>query len=411
MRLKHLLTALFLLTGLLLSACSSTTSAVAGMGCTAFGNSVGVQSSLLQLTNFTVQLQNAPTSDNFSVQLPNQAAVPFSGSTYTFPGTVSLASGSTVVVTDTSTNQQVNCTISKPYGGNLPTVFSVSAAPSTSEAVNATITLTAKGSTGPFTFTPASAVSGVTFSQTSPTTATVKSSVATTFTVNVTDTSALSFNQQSVTLTFGGGSQGIIQIAASPSTTGNVGQAITLTATQNGVAKDVVYSATICPTNNPLASCAIQPVTITPVAGQPGVATVVAQQAGTFTISAHDSTNQNTGQVALTFTGTSSLQCWFLQTVTKAQVGARIYFVQQYSWGEAFPTFLFTSNTGEAVRISNWDAGEPWHFPPSYPIPLPVWITYSQTGIKNGRLYLESATRPGVRCNDGAPLAYTLTIE
>jgi len=99
-------------------------------------------------------------------------------------------------------------------------------------------------------------------------------------------------------------------------------------------------------------------------------------------------------EISLEFTGGStvggSLSC------TLTHIAGYYYPGQQV-------VFDISTNDGEAVEVTSWNAGEPWAIVPPFPLLLPIEATYSYAGVKYVSLTAQGLSS-GLPCNGGAPL-------
>ncbi len=143
-------------------------------------------------------------------------------------------------------------------------------------------------------------------------------------------------------------------------------------------------------------------------------ATLYSYTAGSIVIGVQAQSSSNSSvwarnQITITFgtstgTGYTSLNC----TLT--------HYNSVYYRGMNVP-FSITSDTGEPLRITYWDAGEPWDYGgPALPLYIGssassyFYAAYGYAGTKTVRILAESATRSGVLCNGGNYLTDSLFI-
>ena len=391
--------AIFLMVG----GCSKDTSTGA-LSCVASGTVVSgnasIANSTLTLNNVSVQIVNGATDGSFTVTLPSQQPVTVSGSSFSYPGALTVSAGSSVTVADTKNNQTGVCSLSGSATTTTSYGLQVTASPSANVAVGTTVTLTATDTsstiTPVFTFTTTTAQTGVSLTTLSSSTASLTSSVATTVTVTVTETSsalATSTATSQITITFAGGTTptGAVQLAATPSTTANVGTPIYLTATAPSIPNAAFVFTQTYPATNIILPAVYN--------GTSATATVTSNQAGTVIISvaAYSTTSAvvATSQITLTFIGytpppppTGTLNCVLSHSPNSSFIGNQVI-------------FSIATDTGEAVQITQFYPGEPWSVTPYFPIYAPAGVRYSTPGYKYVQMYAESLSRPGVKCNGG----------
>ncbi|MBI1859375.1 MAG: hypothetical protein HYR96_00460 [Deltaproteobacteria bacterium] len=389
---------------LLLAACSSETKVQSGFACTASASLVsgnpGLPSSSIQINNVAVNISGGTAP--FNITIPGLSAFTSSQSSYTYSATYSLTTGSAGGVNDSvavsdSANASTSCQLSGLSGSTTTNSFTITPSPSTSVAVGSSIILSVlnpvAGAT--YSFTLASAVSGVIIVQTSQYQATVSSSVAATAVVNATSAAA---GTSSITLYFGtngGGSSGSLQISAS-STSQAVGSIIYLTASdasqanQNWTWSIISAPGTVSflPNGNTLQVTSV-------IAGTVVVGLIERASSGGAII--------NQAQISLNFGNGggngSSLACSF------------------YAGGSSFPTgiavnFYVTASTGESLIVSQLSPGEPWSggVQPLMPISVPFALAFSYPGQKIVQVIAQSATRPAVYCNNGQVMSTVVNM-
>lgn len=322
-----------------LAACSSSNS-TGTLSCSATGTTL----STTEVSNPTVSILNG-NGGPYTVTLPGAAAVQTDTTSYTYPGTLTVTTGSLVTVTDTSNNASASCTL---YTGSTYGTSGTLTASNSYPAVGQSVTIT--GSAGlSYTFSLATPVAGVVLTPTSAYSATLTSTLATSVTVNGIDSSGLT---STITIVFGGSTGGGTTYGTiTPSTTyGTVGSPITLT-------------------GNPSYTYTFQLISGPGYVSQTSAysATVTATAAGTITILA---TSPTAGQTTITLT--------FSTTGTGTGGYATCQLTAQYI---APLTYTFTLDYGQSY-LTSFYPGEGYNgAPPTFPR-TSLTLRFDTAGIK-----------------------------
>lgn len=71
--------------------------------------------------------------------------------------------------------------------------------------------------------------------------------------------------------------------------------------------------------------------------------------------------------------------------------------------------FWISSNSSEAIYVTNLNTGEPYATQPSYPLSQYFYVRYSQPGPK--QLYVYAQTASGIPCNGGAVMTDSIFVN
>lgn len=412
---------------LLIGGCTGPTlqNGLLGLTCTAtatqVSGTVGLAGAIISNLNVSISGGAAP----YEITMPTVGTQTTSNSYYSYAGDITLTGSSSdlIQVIDTGdSNLTTSCSISTGGIGTTGSTLTITASPTSVETVGTPITLIATPITGTtlattnltYSFTLESGQNmGVNLISTGGTTATVTGTMATSATILVTayevgvgtaiatGTTTVTFTGSCIAgtaCTTGFGSN--ISVSATPGNVEPVGTSITLSAYSTTGLGNVTYAYSVAyPTGQTNSGVNIVPTGTT-------TATVTSYLATTVTVNviayeAGVGTPIGSGQTTLTFTGsgtypyaagTAALNCTLGHEVGTYYVGSPV-------------TFDVQSNTGEPVLVTAWNPGENWNgTPPTLPIPVPMSLSYGNPGQFLITVQAESAVRPGVFCNGGAPL-------